>query len=447
MCGLAFALSKKGHSAGQQVLNLYKAQENRGKQGYGFISIHEGKLVGIHRAMTEFGIRPLLLKDKSEFIMFHHRSPTSTKNTVGTTHPMYVTGEELKYDYYFAHNGIIHNASLLKSKHEEKGYKYQTEYIEKKIAEYKSGRSETLEVDKSVFNDSESLAIELARYIEGLSDEISTRGPVAFWGISLEKGSNNVVEVFFGKNKGRDLCIKDNKKWYTVSSETGQDLEDMKLYSVPIKDLGKSLFEQPLEIDEATPVERVIPVQSTTGYRWRELDDTTDYRTEDEKLVNKYYTIKEAMNVNIPFREFVPVSYGGTIFYVPMKFVGDEKDREKPSETEQLKLTGVIEGESKIIKPTLKEMERLDVLVERWAALEGKLDKAEELYTNGNLSKSHYDSIVNQTQEEISLTEDLISALNIDEEIVDEVLDTARQLVDYNNSFATYNGDTSVIID
>jgi len=48
--------SKKGKRAGQYAFELYKKQESRGKKGYGYIAIHNGKIVSIQRAKEEGSI-------------------------------------------------------------------------------------------------------------------------------------------------------------------------------------------------------------------------------------------------------------------------------------------------------------------------------------------------------------------------------------------------------
>ena len=175
MCGLVTVLSKKNKPAGQYAFELYQKQATRGKDGYGYLAIQDGHIVNVARAKTETVIRSMLMKEKADFIMFHHRLPTSTDNTIGTTHPMFVSHKELEFDYYFAHNGVITNAIYLKGKHDKLGYKYLTEHKIIEVAEYTHGHDpEYLSTPVTKFNDSETLAIELARYIEGKSDTIET---------------------------------------------------------------------------------------------------------------------------------------------------------------------------------------------------------------------------------------------------------------------------------
>jgi predicted glutamine amidotransferase len=261
MCGLIAVMSKKGKRANQYALDLYKKQASRGKAGYGYLAIHDGKLVSIKRAKDEETITKYLKQETAETILFHHRFPTSTDNSIGTTHPIFVSHAELECDYYLAHNGVITNPLSLQIKHNDLGYDYTTEHRVYEVAEFKDkSKTEMLGKPVTKFNDSESLAIEFARYVEGLSSNIATTGGVAFWAVALEKGTNNVIDVYFGKNKGRDLCKINTSKWLVVTSITGKDIDPMVLNKVDINTLTINEFE--LDIDEAKPVE----IKPAMGY-------------------------------------------------------------------------------------------------------------------------------------------------------------------------------------
>jgi len=438
MCGLAFAFSKRGKSAAQQVYQLYQNQATRGKQGYGFLSIHNGKLVSIVRAKDEIGIRTAIMKDKSELIMFHHRWPTSTKNTIGTTHPMFISNKELKYDYYFAHNGVIGNATYLKGEHEKLGYSYLTELTEKTICEYKNGTTEVMSTDKTVFNDSESLAIELARHLEGLSDKIDTRGPAAFWGISLKKGTNEVVDVFFGKNKGRDLCVKDNSKWFSVSSETGQDIRDMVLFSVPIKQIGSQLFEQPLLIDEATPIVRtatnLLSERSSVGFSDVNKIHTDEVSHQigsyDDELVNAYYTIKDVYASGFAFSAFSPTTYKMMPCYLPNQFLGIGLET-------RVFLKDYEPKPRQINIPSVKEMEELEELAEKYISVETRMERVEQRYENSEITKYQCENAIKALQNESDSLEELIASTGIDTETIEKTLEDFREIADYNSTYTS----------
>ena len=160
MCGLIGVFSKRNKRAGQVAFELYTKQKGRGQKGYGYIALKNGKIVSIKRATDEDGIKSTLMKEDADAILFHHRLPTSTDNTLGTTHPIHVSHKSLDSDYYIAHNGIIHNSHDLKIKHNELGFVYTTEHVMKNVAEYRNGMIEHIDSTVSKFNDSEALAIE-----------------------------------------------------------------------------------------------------------------------------------------------------------------------------------------------------------------------------------------------------------------------------------------------
>lgn len=439
MCGLVAVLSKKGRPAGQYAFDLYKKQATRGRQGYGYLAIHDNKLVGVHRSKDEAGIRSLLNKEKAEMIMFHHRFPTSTSNTVGTTHPMFVSHDELEHDYYFAHNGIISNASELKKKHNELGYQYRTEYKEFEIAEYLNGDIEPLSVVKSKFNDSESLAIELARHLEGLTEDLQTKGPIAFWGVALEKGTKNVVKTFFGKNKGRDLCCITNKKWFAVTSESGYDIEDM---IINVMDMNTYDIElKPFLVDEAKPTPATTRTHTHVGFR-----DEADYVFAYDNLEDKEYTYTEVTASGVPYTEFTREWRGAICYYRPTKFVNIQKQMALPVSRDIKSKEEDAEDEEK-----KKAMERLEELAGRYAKKRAELDKVEECYEKGDMGEAFYTEEYTRIDGEIGVLETQMSVLGIDPEVVDTVVETSLELEDFNStyeeSWKTYNSKGQLIND
>ncbi len=442
MCGLLGVLSKKGTSASDKALHLYKNQSHRGKMGFGYLAFRDGRLVSLGRSKDEAGIKKLLTKERSELILFHHRLPTSTKNTIGTTHPIFVSNDELEYDYYLAHNGVISNSQKLKTEHEALGYVYTTEFTEHTVARYKSGKEEHLEVDKTVFNDSESLAIEVARFIENLSPEVKTQGSAAFWCVSLVKGTNQLHRLYLGKNKGRELKMIDNKKWFGFSSETGTNLEDMKLFTID-PSTGKA-DERELVIDKAeitTP--KVYGFHNKQGLppRAERVHDVQDRHVETihmyETLENKFYTYREALDTGVPFQEFFSAVTGGATYYVPTKFMGQSVENRKfysePDKERVLKLPMPKEEtvEVDIEQPDPKIIERLDELALKYAEKELEIEKYEERYGKGFMSDHAYQRVVEVLESEVSLLEEQMSALGLDMQIVEDTIDASRELAYY----------------
>lgn len=424
MCGLALLLNKQNRPAGQYAFQLYQKQAARGRQGYGYIGIKDGKIVSVQRAKTEPAIKELLMKEKSDTILFHHRFPTSTENTLGTTHPMFVAHDELEYDYYFAHNGIITNAAGLKLGHEKLGYFYNTEFTELAIAKYKNGTEERMNTQAAVFNDSESLAIELARYIEGKTEAINTVGAAAFWGVSIKKGTDEVVDIFYGKNLGRDLKMHRNKKWFTVTSETGTDVEDLRLFTLNYR--TREITERELDIDKSAP-KTTPPIHNAYGYNMRgdyELPQTNvtpkglpagirDYNA----LENKLYTRNEASDTGYPLTEFFTVWNDGFTYYVPQKFAGQESARVMPKDEQPA-------GN--------KNYQLLDDYAEKIAAMEAHVDQLyDEQLTGEEGEYADLQAQIGYAEAKIAELEDKIAGLGIETEIIEEVLDTARQLEAY----------------
>lgn len=115
-------------------------------------------------------------------------------------------------NYVVVHNGVLHNEHLLKREHEALGITY--------ISQQKSGQ----------FNDSEALAYDVARYLEGDVDKISAEGSIAF--IAIKSDSNGKpVALFFGRNTSNPLRMKKTQYSITLSSEgSGHMIEPNVLY-------------------------------------------------------------------------------------------------------------------------------------------------------------------------------------------------------------------------
>lgn len=429
MCGLALCISRRGKHTGQRVFDLYKHQEARGKKGFGFISIEDGKINQIFRAREEYELKTALLKDSSHIILMHHRYPTSTENVLGATHPIFVSNDELEYDYYIAHNGVIGNSNVLKLQHNKLGYQYTTEHTEVRKAVFTDGREEIIQGDKPIFNDSESLAIELARFIENKSDKVDIIGSAAFWGITVKKGSNDVINMFLGKNMGRDLKVLDTTKWYIVSSQTGQDLEDMKLWTMGIKDEEWSVRD--LVTDKNEPKK---PTQITIGYG-RDYDDDYRYlpakfpnanRDTQQRLLlkNAFYTTLERDETGLPPAEFFATTFNGKLMWVPQKYTGYNVSR------------GVFSNE--VDQPDQKVLDRLEDLCMEYAKLGKKYEQIESYMEKGFYKD---DERKNQAIEEMDgidrskqLIEENISALGVDDKIMEETLDTCEGIINYEES-------------
>ena len=194
MCGILAEFNIKTKNikiapeANRFIIEQYENQYGRGSEGFGIIRIDEKQKIEIDRACEPAKFLLDLYMKKSSMIIAHHRRPTSTKNRLPQTHPIVVSNKQLKKDYLIIHNGIISNDEELHKKHELLGFKYTTDCIEE---EY---------VEKLKWNDSESLAIELALFIENKIKKIRIDNNAAYIILQLNKKTQKAEKELFEKN-------------------------------------------------------------------------------------------------------------------------------------------------------------------------------------------------------------------------------------------------------
>lgn len=428
MCGLAAAFSRRGKRAGQVVFELYKNQKGRGQRGFGYVALKDRKVVAVRRSRDEEGIKNFLMKEDADAIMFHHRLPTSTDNTLGTTHPIFVSDAELEFDYYVAHNGIISNASYLKGKHNSLGYEYRTEHTIYDTAVYIDGTVEQLDGATAKFNDSESLAIEIARYLEGLTTEIGTTGSVAFWVLRVNKDTNEADFFLYGKNYGRDLATKSNNKWLSISSETGTELKAMTLYTLDLEDL--TITEDKLHImDEAKPASTTPTYygsqETRYGFRTSEKYKPPQESTLKFALEDKNYTYYEMKDSGHPSESFDHIWVGCAMYYVPKIYAKEREERLKA----QLKPVVIQSAYPE------KTIERLNELALEYAVAEEEGSEAEEMLADGQIDYNEYTKVFNKAQDDMQVAEELISCLGLPQRTVDDAMDRAMEL---SKSYTTF---------
>lgn len=232
MCGIVFMESIVGGRVSKHIFRRYKEQQSRGTKGYGCVTIHNKKIDKILRSVDEEGIKAML-PSKGDMILFHHRNPTSTPNFEACTHPIFVSNESLKYDYYVVHNGIISNATLVKTDFEKLGFKYTT--LVEQV--YRIGNEIIKGESPDKFNDSESFAIDIARIIEDPeSKETKSMGSIAFVILQVDKKNKSVIAVHYGRNYQNPLKIdKTNNKFILASEGVGEDVEPHKLHRYDLK--------------------------------------------------------------------------------------------------------------------------------------------------------------------------------------------------------------------
>lgn len=238
MCGIIAAFNPKADaSVNEFVVNQFEEQHARGEEGFGVISFKSnGKNVSVHRATEGAKFMFDLHKEEAPMMVVHHRYPTSTKNKMKQTHPIKVSHEALNFDYLVVHNGVISNSHDLYDLHTDLGYVYTTE---------EKQSNNIIE-----FNDSESLAVEVARYIENQTTEVGTLGSAAFIALQLDKKTGDVKTVFFGRNTN-PLNMDNLDGVLTLSSEgTGTAIAANVLYSFKP---GKTIKLKEESLDWAKP--------------------------------------------------------------------------------------------------------------------------------------------------------------------------------------------------
>ena len=423
MCGLVGVWSKKNKPVAQQVFDLYKKQSKRGMQGYGYMAISaEGKLVSVKRSKTESEIKSVLLKEKSPVILFHHRFPTSTDNTVGTTHPMSVSNDELEFDWYVSHNGKVANTNSLKIKHELLKYEYLTEFTEELVATHKNGRKEVLSTKGKRHNDSESLAIELARYLEDKSGTVGTTGPIAFWAVQLKKGTDEVVSIYYGRNHGRDLTVIGSKKYAGIASEGGSEVTPMKIYSY---ELGNpQLYEQEFSVEESRPI-------VTPAYQGRVM---TEYernrmRSAYDNLQNKHYKYSEMIDTGTAPSAFELILIDSICYYVPKKYASFTQGRQPLQHQHTIGFRGADDEQTEEEKDSA--LRALEDLCQRHAEIDTKKTNLEESCAQGFMAQPTYVRLTSQMEQEQSALEDAMSALGIEQEEVEVMMDMCAEAEDY----------------
>lgn len=217
MCGICYVKRFDGKSAQRMVLKRYSAQKTRGSEGFGYVAIDDGHTVSTRHSASEKEIKESIERESANEILFHHRYPTSTPNFSCAAHPIIVDNEKLKYRYSVVHNGIIYNDTELRTTHLKEGYEYTTEIYSSWI----SKKGNFLRNDEVKWNDSESLAIELAKDLDGDTPKGlgHIRGSIAFIALQIEKGSNKVRRLYYGRNASSPLMFHQTKEFTSICSE------------------------------------------------------------------------------------------------------------------------------------------------------------------------------------------------------------------------------------
>jgi predicted glutamine amidotransferase len=267
MCGLigAFNYKENKESVNEWVQNKLQDQLKRGKDGFGIIFIDDKNEIKLERA-TDL-VKPIidLKMHESRSIIMHHRTPTSTNNLISQTHPILVDNKDLKNIYLVIHNGIVINEDELKKKHEEMGFKYNTECL----------KTNYYQKEEMGFNDSECVAIEVALVAEGKKDEIDTEGSIAFIALEINKKTNKATRVIYGRNDGGSpLKMSQTRNQIRLNSEGGgQDVIPNKFNWFDLKEFKIKSKDIKFKKREYKP---------TTNASWQSKPQTETYYDDDE---------------------------------------------------------------------------------------------------------------------------------------------------------------------
>lgn len=207
MCGIIAVIAKNGdlEKAREAMLEQYENQHDRGTRGFGLIEVTKGG-TRVRKATEPTKALIDVVRSDAPILLFHHRFPTSTENTLDQAHPMFVSNEELSGDWYVCHNGTLRNQDELRKQHEKLGYVYRT------ITNSKYNNFEK-------FNDSEAFAIDLVRFLEGKTAEMDHLGPAAFIGVKIDKATKKPVNILFGRGNGNPLNIKETADNLIIASD------------------------------------------------------------------------------------------------------------------------------------------------------------------------------------------------------------------------------------
>jgi predicted glutamine amidotransferase len=205
MCGIIYTEGKK---AIVRAINQFHQQKSRGTEGFGAVLIKKNGNYEIIRNETQRGFIDQIEDKKNIYaVLMHHRYPTSTDNEIEQTHPIKTNINNTIY--LTVHNGVISNTHDLKEKHYSEGLFYTTKIKTTKVTALKR----SVRYD---WNDSESLAVELAKYFERQSEEVQARGNIAF--ITLVIKNNKVEKMYLGRNSN-PLILKRKSEKLTIASE------------------------------------------------------------------------------------------------------------------------------------------------------------------------------------------------------------------------------------
>lgn len=230
MCGIVHVKRFDGKSAVKMAERRYRDQKERGTEGFGFVALNKGIVTKYLRSANEKPILDAMGQAIADEVLFHHRNPTSTINCWECAHPIKVSLPSLTYDYYVAHNGVIHNSDELKKEHDKEGIKYTS-----LLRQYWLSEADNVRSGVTKWNDSESLAIELAKSLDksATSGIANVKGSIAFLVIKVEKTTGKSVALFWGRNYMSPLQYSKSDEFLVITSTgKGTEVKPHTLYSL-----------------------------------------------------------------------------------------------------------------------------------------------------------------------------------------------------------------------
>jgi len=304
MCGIIFSANfekKKEETSNEWIINQYQDQINRGSQGFGAVFIQPDGTYKVTKACEQTKILMDLYhkENQTPIILMHHRFPTSSENKMIEAHPIEVNNGLLKHKYLMVHNGIINSANETKKKHEEElGFVYTTQRKRNNLYDE--------------FNDSECLAIELARLIEKQDNKININGSMAFIMLQIDKKENKITKMFFGHNNGAPLKMSKTQNKLRLSSEgEGNDVEELYLYSCNLTDFKLKKEKLTIIKEDWSVVKKTYPTvdNSTINDKTQiitpqkpskeSLEELSEELTSIEELFEKINEYKEDKDITI----------------------------------------------------------------------------------------------------------------------------------------------------
>jgi len=291
MCGIIGFIPKQHKTkSSQRIKAQYQDQHTRGQDGFGIIHISPQRTITTTRSTEPISALLDLREQKDGIIFFHHRYPTSSQNLLSQTHPISVSHDELDYDWLIMHNGVIKNEDAVRKTHEEleEPYTYNT------LIDYQLTK-------KNEFSDSETFAIELARYLEGITEKIEAVGSAAFLGVCVNKKTGKAEKAIWGRGKGRPLETLETKAGILIGSSifspSAENIDELTAHELDLKkfletkqkpaDIYDSnlLTSWEVKMDETLPI--TVPSRAWGRYAVKNTTPSTEStNASDNKVTN-----------------------------------------------------------------------------------------------------------------------------------------------------------------